>query len=150
MRHVAFPEGMVYTGGDIAASVVAANRRAYETPTRRFVEFDIVRDPFPQADLWFCRDCLFHLPYDAIFTALESFCRSGIKFAMLTNHLNISNFVNRDIEPGDFRLIDLHLAPFHLPRQALYRVPDYIFPFPPREMCIWTRGQIAEAIRPRG
>ena len=150
MRHVTVPEGLVYTGGDIAASVIAANQRAYETQTRRFMEFDIARDPFPQADLWFCRDCLFHLPYAAIFEALAAFCRSGVKYAMLTNHLNTTNFVNHDIEPGDFRLIDLHLAPFHLPRQALFRVADYVFPFPQREMCVWTRGQIAEAIEGRG
>src|ERR1700710_1748020 len=41
MRQVVFPEGLVYTGGDIAASVIAANQRAYEAPDRHFIEFDV-------------------------------------------------------------------------------------------------------------
>jgi hypothetical protein len=149
MKEVAFPSGMSYIGGDIAASLVAADKAKYASATRRFVEFDITRDEFPDCDLWFCRDCLFHLPLDLVTRALDNFCRSKIQYVMMTNHLNTTGFRNTDIEAGEFRLLDFHIAPFHLPREVLYRIPDYVYPFPQREMCVWSRGQIVEALAPR-
>lgn len=107
-------------------------------------------DVFPQSDVWFCRDCLFHLPQAYIFKALQNFCRSNIKFLMMTNHINAFGFENTDIPTGEFRLIDFFAEPYRLPREVLFRVDDYIDPFPAREMCVWTREQIAAAIeRPR-
>ena len=65
---------------------------------------------------------------------------------MTTTHLNVIDFENRDIEAGDYRLLDLHIAPFFLPRNVLYRIPDYIFPYPQRELCVWSRRQVAGAV----
>jgi hypothetical protein len=65
----------------------------------------------------------------------------------MTNHINVSGFKNEDIESGGFRLLDLFIEPFHLPRQVLHRVADYVFPFPQREMCVWSRDQIAGALQ---
>ena len=146
MRAVDVPDGMTYIGGDIAAPIVEANAAKYTSETRRFVEFDITKDAFPEADLWFCRDCLFHLPFALIVRALRGFCRSNIPFVMMTTHLNTTNFENRDIKAGDFRLLDFHLAPFNLPRDVLYLFPDYVYSFPRREMCVWSREQIARAL----
>jgi len=150
MRAVDFPDNFAYLGGDIVPPLIDANRTGYETPTRRFQVFDVTADPFPDADLWFCRDCLFHLPLGSILAALRRFCRSRISYVMTTTHLNMAYFENRDIEPGDFRLLDLHIAPFQLPREVLYRIPDYVFPYPQRELCVWSRAQVAAAIGERG
>jgi len=149
MKAVEFPEGFQYIGGDVAPSVAEANTRTHAGPGRRFVEFDITRDAFPACDLWFCRDCLFHLSYADIFRALERFARSQVGYLMVTSHINTTGFHNRDIASGDFRLLDLFMAPFHLPPQALYRISDYVFPFPPRELCVWTRRQIVDALNRR-
>lgn len=146
MREVAFPSGIQYIGGDIAPSLIEANLRRYAGPGRKFVKFDIVRDVFPQADLWFCRDCLFHLSNDNIFAALENFCRSNIPYVMTTTHFNTTGFANVDIADGEFRLLDLHSEPFALPRETLFRIADYIYPFPPREMCVFTREQVRAAL----
>jgi hypothetical protein len=146
MRAVAFPPRLTYIGGDIALSLIKQNRKNYAGPRRRFLQFDIVDHPFPEADVWFCRDCLFHLPHEFIFRALRNFCASNIKLVMMTNHINKDGFVNLDAKAGGFRLVDFFSPPFNLPRDVLFRIVDYIEPYPPREMCVWTREHIAGAL----
>ena len=146
MRQVRFPEGFVYLGGDIATSLVERNQADHAGEGRKFIEFDVANDVFPECDVWFCRDCLFHLPEAYIFKALRNFSRSKIRFLMMTNHINASGFENTDIPAGEFRLVDFFAEPFFLPREVLFRVDDYIEPFPPREMCVWTREQVAAAL----
>jgi len=149
MKEVNFPPGVAYLGGEIAGSLVALNESRYASPSRKFVAFDIVADRFPAADVWFCRDCLFHLPDAAILQALRSFCASSIRYVMMTNHINATGFENSDIAAGEFRLIDFHAAPWRLPREVLFRIADYVHPFPQREMCLWTRQQVAAALAGR-
>jgi len=150
MKEVSFPARMKYIGGDIVSPLIRSNNLAYANPSRNFIEFDITADRFPPCDLWLCRDCLFHLSFDSIFCALSRFCDSNAKYLMMTNHLNTSRFRNKDIESGDFRLLDFYIKPFNLPRDVLYSVADYVFPFPRREMCVWSRAQIVDALRARG
>jgi SAM-dependent methyltransferase len=149
MKEVVFPADATYVGGDVARSLIAANNERHAGAARRFLEFDVTRDEFPDVDVWFCRDCLFHLPNVAIFEALKNFTRSAIPLLMMTNHLNTTGFRNVDIEAGEFRLLDFHSEPFSLPREVLFRVADYIHPYPQREMCVWTREQIVAALDSR-
>jgi SAM-dependent methyltransferase len=150
MQAVDFPPGFDYLGGDIVASLIEKNRARHGREGRRFVRFDISADPFPDADLWFCRDCLFHLPNASVLAALEGFARSRIGFMMATTHLNVTGFDNTDIAPGGFRLIDLHKPPYRLPREVFYRIPDYVFPYPQRELAVWSRAQVRAALGLRG
>ena len=150
MRAVEFPHAFSYVGGDIAPSLIDSNRVAFADATRRFVPFDVTTTSFPDADLWFCRDCLFHLPTEAALATLRAFARSRISFVMTTTHLNVTNFDNTDVAPGGFRLIDLHKPPYNLPRDVLYRIADYVFPYPQRELCVWSRLQVAAALDARG
>jgi hypothetical protein len=149
MKEVAFPPGIAYLGGEIAGSLVDENIRKYASDSRTFLNFDLVADKFPAGDLWFCRDCLFHLPDALIFQALHNFCQSKIELLMMTNHINATGFENVDIEAGEFRRVDFYEAPFHLPRDVLFRIADYVYPFPQREMCVWTREQILAALQQR-
>jgi hypothetical protein len=146
MRTVSLGKDVSYLGGDIAGSLIASNQEKYHAPRRRFVDFDIVADAFPDSDLWFCRDCLFHLSNGQIFSALRNFSRSKIELLMMTNHITTNGFKNVDGRAGGFRLVDFFEPPFRLPRDVLFRVVDYIEPYPPREMCVWTREQIAAAL----
>jgi hypothetical protein len=146
MKETPFPEGVQYIGGEIVASLVRSNNETHANASRRFVEFDITKDEFPDCDLWFCRDCLFHLPFDLIFRDLRGFCDSNAKLLMMTNHLNTSGFTNLDVPSGEFRLLDFFSEPFNLPREVLYRIADYVYPFPQREMCVWSRSQIVNAL----
>jgi hypothetical protein len=147
MQAVRFPSELNYIGGDIAGSLIAANVEKYSAKARTFLEFDIVNDRFPQADVWFCRDCLFHLPTPLVLQALRNFCHSPIKLLMLTNHINATGFANGDVKAGDFRLLDFYSEPFGFPRDVLFRIADYVHPYPQREMCVWTREQVAAALR---
>jgi hypothetical protein len=149
MKEVSFPRGVNYIGGEIVTSLVRFENKNYANASRRFIVFDITKDEFPECDLWFCRDCLFHLPTELILRALRGFCNSRAKLLMMTNHLNTSGFTNSDIPSGEFRLLDFFSEPFNLPREVLYRIADYVYPFPQREMCVWSRAQIVTALERR-
>src|ERR1022692_4276891 len=83
MRAMEFPEGLRYVGGDIASTLIAQNRAMYSNSHREFVEFDLVSGRFPASDVWFCRDCFFHLPFVDIFRALHNFVKSGVNYLMM-------------------------------------------------------------------
>lgn len=136
-----------YVGGDIVAPLVQALNGKYSGPSVRFLHTDITKDRFPDADLWICRDCLFHLCDDDIKKALECFVESQVRYLLTTTHINQgAAFSNSDILSGDFRRIDLFAAPYNLPRDVLFRCEDWQAPEPPREMCLWTRAQVQTAL----
>lgn len=133
-----------YLGGDISPSVVQAAQFAH--PTIQIQVFDITRNPFPPVDLWHCRDCLFHLPFEMIEQALANFARSSIPFALITTHHSRLFHQNLNVQPGGFRLLDLEKPPISLPKPlALIRDyrPGRDFP---RYMCLWSREQIESAL----
>jgi hypothetical protein len=108
--------------------------------------FDIIADPFPETDCWHCRDCLFHLPFEAIHQALANFTSSGIGHVLITSHRSRILHRNLDVGFGGFRFLDLECAPFFLP-PPLKRIPDYRRGHDfPRYVCLWSRDQIAQAV----
>ena len=118
MQHVEFPDAFQYIGGDIVQDLVDELSRNYESGGRRFVRLDVTRDELPSADLWLCRDCLFHLPNADILAALKNFQRSDIKYLLTTTFTFPRS--NMDIEHGEFRYLNLELAPFSLPKPLAY------------------------------
>ncbi|MFC6495946.1 class I SAM-dependent methyltransferase [Ancylobacter dichloromethanicus] len=146
MKEVTFRDGFRYIGADIVKPMIEANRQAYEKPfSRTFLTLDITKDPLPEVGLFFCRDCLFHLSIADIKKVFDNFLRSGTPYMMTTTHINTDQFVNTDINSGSFRFIDLFKPPFNLPADVLARVDDYHMGIVPREMCVWSREQIAQA-----
>lgn len=150
MKTVEFPKSVKYIGGDISPSLIADIREAYANEYRSFITFDITSDVFPKADVWFCRDCFFHLPYKDILSALSLFAASQIPLLFTTTHINVTAFENtndyKDTAFGGFRLLDLFAPPFELPRDVLFWAADAVYPHPRREMCVWTRQQVANAL----
>lgn len=134
---------VAYCGVDIVPELIDANMRRHEGPGRTFKVSDITRDPFPKADLWICRDCFFHLSYFDIGHALRNFVESDIPYVLMTTYINDGQFANRDIRTGDFRRIDLFTMPLNFPRDVKYRIDDTAANDSPREVCLWTRAQIA-------
>lgn len=136
-----------YLGGDIVTRLVEANRHRAGGPRTRFVVFDLTRDPFPAADLWICRDCLFHLSYRDIHAALKNFATSSISHALITNSRNLTGFTNSDIRTGGFRKLDLLTEPFNLPPEIKARIREGgALGDGEHEMCLWQRTAIAAAL----
>lgn len=125
--------GVSYIGGDIANDALAAAKRLRpDLDTRRF---DICADPYPDCDLWHCRDTFFHLSFADIERALRQAKASGIKYAALTTH-RARYLRNLDIGTGGFRLLDLERAPFNFP-PALRYLRDHLPGTFPRYVGIW-------------
>lgn len=146
MKQVVDAHPVTYIGGDIVPALVAGNQAAHGGGRTRFIRFDLTRDRFPAVDLWFCRDCLFHLSYRDILATLRNFSESSVPHVLLTNHQATGPLVNTDIRTGGFRPLDLFARPFNLPREVLYRIPEGSDPALRHEMCLWTREQIKAAL----
>lgn len=134
MRHIGF-DGR-YIGGDIVRSVIASLNKAFRG-SPEFINFDITRDEFPEADAWLCRACMQHLSNAEISQALDNFRSSRVKMALLSNSRLASNY---DINTGSSRMIDLTKPPFNLlaPRLTL---PDHPFG-EPRNIGVWYREDL--------
>jgi hypothetical protein len=151
MRLVDYPAGVTYLGADIVNDLIAANTARYANAQRRFMVFDIITDPFPSADLWLCRDCLFHLSYRDIHRALSGFVRSGTPYVLTTTYIRnpspgATTLANRDIVTGDWRVIDLCSEPFGFPAEAEREIIDFVPPELPKKLCLWTRAQVAACL----
>ena len=106
-----------YIGGDVVPELVAANQMDWGGPRRRFVRLDLLTDPLPDADLLLCRDCLVHLSLHDVHAALSSIRRSRCRWLLTTTFPDCTS--NEEIVTGDWRPLNLQLAPFNLPAPAL-------------------------------
>lgn len=138
MKAVRVPSGMRYFGADIVESIIAKNREAYGSKDRLFFCIDLIHDAIPDADVWLCRDCLFHLSFEHALRVLRNGLRANISYYMLTSHFNE---VNTDDVTGSFRPVNLCRAPFDFP-EPIASFTDYVGDFPPRRVGVWTRDQI--------
>ena len=132
-----------YLGGDIVEDLVKRNRTLYGSDHTAFTVLDITRDVLPRADLWLCRDCLFHLSERDIFLTLARFIESDIAYLLTSNHSECE--LNRDIPTGAFRLLNLRLPPFSL-GEPLRVIDDWIEGFPVRHLVLWKREAVRDAL----
>lgn len=137
--------GVDYIGGDIVPDVVNIARERSQYNRSRFIELDIVKDELPPADLWVCRDVLFHLSFKNIRDTFANFARSEVKYILVTSHIG-DHIANRNIASGDFRQLNLLRRPIGLPEdKVLYRFDDYAPPAPPREMLLFHRDDLKQS-----
>jgi hypothetical protein len=111
MQHVDFPPRFQYVGADIVGELIASNRARF--PAVEFRQMDIVSDPLPCVDAWLCRDALIHFPNASARAVLDRFVGSGIRYLLATTFPSVAD--NRDIEFGQYRPLNLQLAPFNMP-----------------------------------
>jgi 2-polyprenyl-3-methyl-5-hydroxy-6-metoxy-1,4-benzoquinol methylase len=107
-------EGVDYLGADIVGEIIRTNKRRYRRRGVAFAKLDLIRSRLPAVDLVFCRDCLVHLPYADVIRALRNVCASGSQYLATTTFP--AQKENRDIRTGDWRALNLELAPFFLPQ----------------------------------
>ena len=145
MRQV--PLTIDYTGADVVAEIVVANRRRHAARRRRFVVLDATRDTLPCVDLIVCRDLLIHLSLSDCWAALASFVASGSRL-LLTSHFG-DRATNADIVSGDFRPINLCRPPFDFPAPQEVIVENSrlaVGAFEDRAMALWRLADLAEPI----
>jgi hypothetical protein len=137
-----------YIGADIVHPLVDSLKSKYSNERTAFIQIDLVKDSFPKADCMICRDCLFHLSFADTRAVLQNYADSEIPFLLTTTYINNGEFSNKDLdlELGAFRLIDLFSSPYNFPNNPVARIDDWIPPDPKRQMCLWSRNQIIEAL----
>lgn len=138
--------GFRYQGGDISRHAVAAAR--CRRPDLTIDLFDIRTDPFPDADVWQCRDCFLHLSFDDIWQALENFSRSNIRYALIST-FTARYLRNIDIETGSSRYLDLQRPPLGF-RKPEVSIGDRAYPSAfPRFVGLWPREEIVRVVAER-
>src|SRR5690606_7413973 len=83
MKHVDLSR-VDYTGADIVGDLIRRNSNLHSKNGVRFEKLDIITGELPKVDLVFCRDCLVHLSYEAIFGALNNICNSRSVYFLTT------------------------------------------------------------------
>ena len=142
MKEVVPHTNIEYIGADIVEPLVQQNNEKYKSDNISFMHLDITKDSLPDADIMMCRDCLFHLDYDSIQKFFTNFKKSNIQYLFTTTHIN-NGFLNRNINIGGFRPIDLFLDPFNInPNEVLETVKDYVGVHLPRNMILLNRDSI--------
>jgi hypothetical protein len=140
---------IAYIGGDIVPELIEQNNSKYQSHYRQFCVVDLMRDQLPQADLLLCRDCLIHLSFSDVKSALRNFARSGIPYLLTTNYPQLK--VNTDIVTGDFRAINFRRSPFRFPKPIaiiaedvfpeLRNNPNFI-----RELALWRTQDLSDKV----
>ena len=104
-----------YIGADFLPEIIEENSRRHSPSARReFEVLDLLTSPLPRADLVLCRDCLVHFAFADISRAVANLRASGTMWLLTTTFPGQS--VNEDIRTGDWRPLNLEIAPFHWPR----------------------------------
>ena len=118
--------GAKYLGIDVASSVIDVNSRLYSSPN---VQFGMLRSykSLPSADLLICKDVMQHLSNQEVFRIIEILPR--YTYSLVTNDVSCgfsakhqllqrarkpwAPLLNRDIQTGDYRTIDISKKPFN-------------------------------------
>ena len=139
MKQIPFDKETRYVGGDIVGELVERLQRDFAAPNRRFERLDVIASPLPKADLLICRDCFIHLSNADVLKALDNIIASGASYLLTTTYR--FGRINADIVTGQFRVINLEAPPFSLPA-PIETIVDYVYPFPPRRLALWSRAQL--------
>lgn len=142
---------IAYTGADIVKELIHKNREKYAREGVQFQCLNLIEDRLPKADLVFCRDCLTHFSFKDIFDALRNICDSQSEYLLTTTFTDRTE--NRDILTGQWRVLNLQVAPFLLPaplkiineeyseRNGIYR---------DKSLALWRIEDIRESLTRRG
>jgi hypothetical protein len=146
MTKVSLPSGCKYIGGDVVGALIDGLKirfeRAHKAPDaidRQFLVLDLTRDTLPDADAWLCRDCLQHLSFADVAAVIRNAMASNVEYFLLTNHYGVE--ANTDIATGQYRHLDLTLAPFHFPKPS-HILPDENIDGEPHYIGVWRRQDL--------
>jgi SAM-dependent methyltransferase len=145
MKEIRLP--CVYIGIDIVRDLIEINAIRYGGERRQFRALDATRDPLPQADAVLCREVLFHLSFEDIWSLVENVRRSGTSFFIATTDRDLR--LNADIVSGDFRFLNLRRAPFWFPAPNFSMCDNAVAS--DRVLAVWEVANLpARRHRPHG
>jgi len=116
MQHIDLPVDQ-YIGVDVIRGLIEVNRIHFANEQRSFVHLDLVEQTLPKADLVLNRDMLIHLSFGDIAKFVRLLKASGCRY-LLTSHFPMQA-ANHDIDTGDWRPVNLEIAPFGFPAPKL-------------------------------
>jgi len=119
LSHVALD--VKYYGADIVAPLIHQNKTAFGE-RGDFLRLDLLRDRLPTADIILCRDCLVHLSFREIHSALKNMKRSAPRFLLTTTFPDLA--VNVDTVTPDWRPLNLEVPPFSFP-PPIHLIKDF-------------------------
>lgn len=101
-----------YVGADIVEELIKNNIKQYkERENLKFIVLNLITDPLPKSDMIIVRDCLVHLSYEDINSAIKNIKSSGSKYLLTTTFTDYH--LNHDIVTGDWRPLNLQEKPFN-------------------------------------
>jgi hypothetical protein len=107
--------GISYFGMDIVVDLIDILNAKYAQDSQvTFQAGNIILGELPQVDLIFCRDCLVHFSFEDIHQSLSNFKKSGSRYLLTTSYTDRG--VNREIQTGGWRPINLQKPPFNFPK----------------------------------
>jgi hypothetical protein len=95
-----------------------------------------MRHPLPAADLVICRDVLIHFPDEDLVTAFQAILACGARYLLTSTFVERTR--NEPIELGDWRPVNLELAPLSLPPpiDAILETPD-VPGYEDKRLALW-------------
>ena len=136
-----------YVGIEVVEDLARRNAERHGGPGRRFVSLDVIRDPLPRADLILCRDCLVHFSTADVWQALQNIARSGSTYLLTTTFTDRTQ--NQEIATGDWRPLNLEIAPFQLP-EPLHRIDEHCpaagGQYRDKSLALWRVADLAKAL----
>lgn len=123
--------GVDYIGADIVEDVIQRNRSIM--PSAQFHVVDATRDALPAANVVLCREVLFHLSFEDIKAVLSNIRGGGFEYLIATSDQGTR--FNADIVSGDYRMLNLRIAPLKLPPPGLTIRDDAVFSG--RHLGVW-------------
>ncbi|MFK7831982.1 MAG: hypothetical protein AB8B52_01785 [Winogradskyella sp.] len=139
MQHVNL-SSVKYIGGDIVKALVEKNNRLYQSDNLSFELLDITNNNLPKVDILLCRDCLVHLSFKEIYSALINIKKSNSTYLLTTSFIDQKQ--NFDINTGDWRPLNFRKTPFNFKEPELIITENSALKYPDKALCLWKISNI--------
>lgn len=136
-KHIPLNE-INYLGADIVKPLIDENNKKYKSKNINFVHLDILSSDLPTVDLIICRDCLLHIPTEQIKQAINNIKKSKSLYLLTTSHNWRVADNNKNIKFGEWRRINLEVAPFNFshPLRSIFEGSTRRLDVD-RSLCLW-------------
>lgn len=131
-----------YIGADIVSTVIENNNKKYGKPNVKFISRNITTDELPTVDLIMCRDCLVHLSYQDIKSAIKNFKSTNSTYLFTNTYPEVE--INDNIFTGlKWRRLNMQRKPFNFPEPLLI-FPDCVSLNDGSHMALWHLKNIPQ------